>query len=77
MTDDATADQLRQQLRELDTQIARLRQGGQPDAAEGEVRDSEEIAADLTSVEEQQAIAGILEQRRDALREQLRQLGAL
>lgn len=76
MTGDATPEQLRQQLQELNAEIARLRPGGQPDSSEGEVRDSEEIAADLTSVEEQQAIVGILEQRRDAIQEQLRQLGA-
>lgn len=76
MTGDATPEQLRQQLRELDAQIAQLRPGQPPGNNEGDVRDSEEIAADLTSVEEQQAIVGILEQRRDAIREQLRQLGS-
>ena len=76
MTGDTSPEQLRQELRELDAEIARLRASERPADEEGDVRDSEEIAADLTSEEEQQAIIGILEQRREALREQLRQLGA-
>lgn len=75
MTGDAAPEQLRQELRELDAEIARLRASERRTDEGGDVRDSEEIAADLTSVEEQQAIVGILEQRRDAIREQLRQLG--
>jgi hypothetical protein len=75
MTGDATPEQLREELRELDAEIARLRADEQPTDEEGDVRDSEEIAADLTSAEEQQAIVGILEQRREAIRERLRQFG--
>lgn len=75
MTGDTSPEQLRQELRELDAEIARLRASERPADEEGDVRDSEEIAADLTSEEEQQAIVGILEQRREAIREQLRQLG--
>lgn len=77
MTADATPEQLRQQLHELDAEIAQLRSEAQPGDEEGDVRDSEEIAADLTNEEEQDAIVGILEQRREAIREQLRRLGAL
>jgi hypothetical protein len=76
MTGDTEPEQMREELRELDAEIARLRADGQPTDEEGDVRDSEEIAADLTSAEEQQAIVGILEQRRDAIREQLGQLGS-
>jgi len=76
MTGDTAPEQLRQELRELDAQIAQLQANEQPTDEAGDVRDSEEIAADLTSEEEQQAIVGILEQRREAVREQLRQLGA-
>jgi hypothetical protein len=76
MTGDTTPEQLRQELGELDTQIAELRASDQPTDEEGDVRDSEEIAADLTSTEEQQAIIGILEQRREAIRTRLRELGA-
>ena len=76
MTGDTAPEQLRQELRELDAQIAQLQANEQPTDETGDVRDSEEIAADLTSEEEQQAIVGILEQRREAVREQLRQLGA-
>ena len=77
MTGDTTPEQLRQELRELDAEIARLQASERAtDAESDDVRDSEEIAADLTSAEEQQAIVGILEQRREAVRERLRQLGA-
>jgi len=75
MTGDTTPEQLRQELRDLDAEIAELRVSGQPADTDDEVRDSEEIAADLTTEEEQQAILGILERRRDAVRERLRQLG--
>ncbi|HEY3088151.1 MAG TPA: hypothetical protein VGJ59_08820 [Jatrophihabitantaceae bacterium] len=77
MTGDTTPEQLRQELRELDAEIARLRADEESSEAEtDDVRDSEEIAADLTSAEEDQAIVGILEQRREAIQQQLRQLGA-
>jgi hypothetical protein len=77
MTGDTTPEQLRQELRELDAEIARARADEKSsDAESDDVRDSEEIAADLTSAEEQQAIVGILEQRREAIRQQLRQFGA-
>jgi hypothetical protein len=75
MTGDTTPEQLRQELRDLDAEIAELRVSEQPADTEDEVRDSEEIAADLTTEEEQQAILGILERRRDAVRDRLRQLG--
>jgi hypothetical protein len=77
MTGDTTPEQLRQELRELDAEIARLRADEESSEAEtDDVRDSEEIAADLTSAEEDQAIVGILEQRREAIQQRLRQLGA-
>ena len=77
MTGDTTPEQLRQELRELDAEIARLRADEKSSEVESDdVRDSEEIAADLTSAEEDQAIVGILEQRREAIQQQLRQLGA-
>ena len=75
MTGDTTPEQLRQELRDLDAEIAELRVSEQHADTEDEVRDSEEIAADLTNEEEQQAILGILERRRDAVRDRLRQLG--
>jgi TolA-binding protein len=75
MTGETTPEQLRQELRDLDAEIAELRVSEQPADTEDEVRDSEEIAADLTTEEEQQAILGILERRRDTVRERLRQLG--
>ncbi|HEY3713483.1 MAG TPA: hypothetical protein VGL39_03065 [Jatrophihabitantaceae bacterium] len=80
MVDETTPDQLRQQLHDLDSEISELR-SSRDDVeahvgAEGDgVQDSEEIAADLTSVEENDAILDVLEQRREAVRERLAQLG--
>ena len=77
MTGNAIGEQLREELRELDTQIAELRGVGRQVGAESDaVRDSEEIAADLTNAEEQEAVLGILERRREATLDQLRQLDA-
>jgi 4-aminobutyrate aminotransferase-like enzyme len=77
MTGNAIGEQLRQELRVLDTQIAELRGVGRQVGAESDaVRDSEEIAADLTNAEEQEAVLGILERRREAFLDQLRQLDA-
>jgi len=76
MVDDTTPEQLRQQLHDLDSEISELR-GSRDDVEahvgpEGDgVQDSEEIAADLTSVEESDAILGVLEQRREAVRARL------
>ena len=77
MTGNAIGEQLREELRELDTQIAELGGVGRQVGAESDaVRDSEEIAADLTNAEEQEAVLGILERRREAILDQLRQLDA-
>jgi prefoldin subunit 5 len=80
MVDETTPDQLRQQLHDLDSEISELRSSRDDVEAhvgpEGDgVQDSEEIAADLTSVEENDAILDVLEQRREAVRERLAQLG--
>ena len=80
MVDETTPDQLRQQLRDLDAEISELHSSRDDVEAhvgpEGDgVQDSEEIAADLTSVEESDAILGVLEQRREAVRARLAQLG--
>jgi hypothetical protein len=69
-----TRQELLQQLHELDAEIAQL-QGTYGNAAAGEVRDPEEIATDLTSREEQQAVLGILQRRRETLLDRLKQLG--
>lgn len=76
MTDDTSPEQLRQELQDLDAQIAELR-GQASDVAAGigpsgdGVQNSEDIAAELTSVEEDQGIIEILEQRREAIRARL------
>ena len=80
MVDETTPEQLRQQLHDLDAEISELRSSRDDVEAhvgpEGDgVQDSEEIAADLTSVEENDAIVDVLEQRREAVRERLAQLG--
>ena len=75
MADDSTLEELHQQLRELDAEIAQLRGiSGNVDTG-GDVRDSEEIASDLTSREEQEAVLGILQQRREMIRERLKRAG--
>lgn len=66
MADNSDQQELLQQLHDLDAEIAEL-QGGYGNAAGGEVRDPEEIATDLTSREEQQAVLGILRRRREAV----------
>jgi uncharacterized protein involved in exopolysaccharide biosynthesis len=76
MTDDTSPEQLRQELHDLDTQIAELR-GDTAEVTstigpEGDgVQNSEDIAAELTSVEEDEGVIEILEQRREAIRARL------
>ncbi len=72
MSDDATPEQLRQELREIDAEIADLRRSAAdvrtrlgPDG-DG-VENSEDIAADLTGIQEDEAVIGVLEQRREAI----------
>jgi hypothetical protein len=79
--DNSTPEPLRQELRDLDAQIAQLKGQsadvkGQVGAYSEGVQDSEEIAAGLTNVEEQEAVIGILERRREAIVEKLKQLGS-
>jgi hypothetical protein len=81
MSDETAPEQLRQELHEIDAQIGDLRRVAddvrsqlRPD--EGGVKNSEDIAADLTSIEEGEALIGILEQRRDAVLERLGELGS-
>jgi pyrimidine operon attenuation protein/uracil phosphoribosyltransferase len=80
MSDETTPEQLRRELREIDAEIAELRKSTDDLTAhvgpEGDgVEDAEEIAADLTSVEEDEAVLGILGQRREAVLKQLERLG--
>ena len=83
MTDEITPDQLRQQLKDLDAEIAELRRvGGDAQARRGEDTDTsqgaiepEEIATELTGINEKEAVIDVLNQRRERLEEQLKSLG--
>ena len=69
-------DELRQQLTELNQQIAEL--GGETDelfaqtggATDG-AQDSEDVAAELTNIQETEGILDLLYQRRERLRAEL------
>lgn len=81
MTDDTSPEQLRQELRDLDAQIAELRRDtNQVRAGIGPngdgVQNAEDIAAELTTVEEDEGVIEILEQRREAIRARLGEPGA-
>lgn len=61
------------QLEETLRQAAALR--GQAGADSGGVTEMEDVTVDVQRAEEQEAIAGVLEQRRERLRERLRDAG--
>jgi pyrimidine operon attenuation protein/uracil phosphoribosyltransferase len=76
MPDVSTPEQLRRELHEIDAEIAELRKSTDDIKAhvgpEGDgVEDAEEIATDLTSVEADEAVLGILGRRREAVLKQL------
>lgn len=71
-----TKDELRRQLEDLNRQITEL--GGERDEIFGEVggqdqgaQDTEDVAAELTNVQETEAILAVLYAKRDRLHEQL------
>lgn len=73
---ETTPEQLRQELGDIESEISAIRAStddlkARSGAAAGGVEDPEEQAADLTSIEEQEAILGVLEQRRESLLERL------
>ena len=74
MTHTATGNELRSQLRELDTEIAQLETAARAADSQHEVRSPEEIASDLTLHEEQQALLEMLERRRQSIRSRLERL---
>jgi hypothetical protein len=83
MTDETTPDQLRQELKDIDEELAELRRltgdaqarrGQDGDRSEGFV-EQEEIATELTGIAETEAVIDILEQRRERVEQQLRALG--
>ena len=80
MSDDTTPEQLRQELKDIDAQIAELRRvsGGVVSSvgSDGDgVENAEDIAADLTGVEENDAVIEILQQRREAVQRRLGESG--
>ena len=77
MADEATTEELRQRLHDIDAEIAELRKSVDDLKSQRDgVEDSEDIAADLTFLEEQQALLALLERRRGSVLEQLGQGGS-
>lgn len=83
MTDEITPDQLRRQLQDIDAEIAELRRvGGDAQARRGQDTDTsqgviepEEIATELTGINENEAVIDVLNQRRERVEAQLKSLG--
>ena len=82
MTSDATADQLRQELKDVDEEIAELRRvagdvqsrrGEDSDTSEG-FQDPEDIATELTGLNETEAVIDTLQQRRESIAAKLEAL---
>jgi chromosome segregation ATPase len=76
MAEESDHEELRQQLRDVEAQLAEVRVsadelraqlGGQSDGAQ----DSEDIAATLTGIEEYEGVLSALEQRRETVLKQL------
>jgi phage shock protein A len=69
-----TADQLKQELADLDNEIAQLRDSLEQQRialrSDG-AQDSEDVAAALTNIEEGEGALGALEARREHVRDQL------
>jgi peptidoglycan hydrolase CwlO-like protein len=83
MTDETTADQLRQELKDIDAELADLRRvtgdvqsrrGEDGDRSEG-FQEPEDIATELTGLAETEAVIDTLEERRERVEERLRALG--
>ena len=83
MTDETTPDQLREELREIDNELAELRRvtgdvqsrrGEDSSTSEG-FQEPEDIATELTGLNETEAVIDVLEQRRERLEAQLKALG--
>jgi hypothetical protein len=83
MTDETTADQLRQELKDIDAELADLRRvtgdvqsrrGEDGDQSQG-FQEPEDIATELTGLAETEAVIDTLEARRDRVEERLRALG--
>jgi hypothetical protein len=83
MTDKTTADQLRQELKDIDAELAELRRvTGNVQSSRGEDGDQsqgfqepEDIAQELTGLAETEAVIDTILQRRERVEEQLKALG--
>jgi hypothetical protein len=82
VTDEATPDQLRQELRDIDAELAELRRvtsdvqsrrGEDGDESEG-FEEPEDIATELTGLAETEAVIDTLESRREAVEARLHAL---
>ena len=82
MTDETTPDQLRQELKDIDAELADLRRltgdvqsrrGEDSDSSEG-YQEPEDIATELTGLAETEAVIDTLESRREAVEARLRAL---
>jgi hypothetical protein len=83
MTSETTGDRLRQELKDVDEEIAELRRvagdaqsrrGEDSDTSEG-FQEPEDIATELTGLNETEAVIDVLEQRRERIEAQLKALG--
>ncbi len=76
MVDEVATEELRQRLRDIDAQIAEQQKSIDDLKSQRDgVDDAEDIAADLTFMEEQQALLSMLERRRETVLEQLKARG--
>jgi hypothetical protein len=78
MSDESTAEDLRQELKDIDQELAETRRvagDGQSRRDDGDFANPEDTATDLTGRNEADAIIGTLEERRERVADQLRQLG--
>ena len=76
MVDEVATEELRQRLRDIDAQIAEQQKSIDDLKSQRDgVDDAEDIAADLTFMEEQQALLSMLERRRETVLEKLKARG--
>ncbi|MEV4345157.1 hypothetical protein AB0J83_11840 [Actinoplanes sp. NPDC049596] len=83
MTDQATPEQLRQELQDIDAELAELRRvaadaqgrrGEDGDNSEG-FQEPEDIATELTGLNETEAVIDVLLERRERVEAKLKALG--
>jgi hypothetical protein len=83
MTGQETSEQLRQKIEDIDTELAELRRvagdaqkrRGEDGAESAGFQEPEDIATELTGLNETEAVIGELEQRREQLEARLKALG--